>query len=244
MQPQTFTSKTSLINMAWFLLILLSVVMLATFGVTAGLSFLVIGFIFMTVTRYLFSKGLWLQWKVFLKHAKWTDPVFAIGLIGVVSGVAVGLHFLAEKVGFLHFLNWGWWEMLGGKGNIIMGQTQSGPHWMSLAPFILLPILFLCLPLFAKDEEHSFRRDSENQTWGERCGVALKFGLAHLIMGIPIYGGLALSFAGMGFTLIYLNALKKSSHQDTAVERASAFHAIYNGLLVGGLLVALSLGMN
>lgn len=105
-------------------------------------------------------------------------------------------------------------------------------------------LLILVLPYWAKWEEETYRKGIH--TWRGITVNSVKFGLAHLIMGIPICWGLSLSVPGFLFACrykyIYHQHLKKfgdeQQAQDAGVLASTADHAIYNAILVTLLTVS------
>jgi hypothetical protein len=206
-------------------------------GLTAGISCLVITVVLGGLVKNLTNRVVWQQWGVFIRHVSGSDIATVPCLILAVVAAALALHALAGVSPALSFLNWGWWSMLGGTGNLITGQTSSGPDWMGYAPFVIVPILLVNIPRLAHSEEEQYRFGAETQSWQQRLWTALKFGLVHLVMGIPVGVALALSIAGLGFLGVYLSAFKKTGDAVFATERAGAFHAAYNLTLIGSFAI-------
>ena len=203
------------------------------FGLTAGISCLVITAVLGGLAKNLTNRVVWQQWGVLVRHATWSDLLTVPCLILAVVAAALAFHALAGVSPWLSFLDWGWWSMLGGTGNLITGQTSSGPGWMGYAPVVIIPVLLINIPRLAHSEEEQYRFGSEAQSWSQRLWTALKFGLVHLVMGIPVGVALALSIAGLGFLGVYLSAFQKTHSAFFATERAGAFHAAYNLTLIG-----------
>jgi hypothetical protein len=135
----------------------------------------------------------------------------------------------------------GWWTAIGGTGNIVTGGT-SRTHGTALewiVPAIFLSLLFPALPLFAEREELMFRRGAEGWSWRRRCWMGLKFGLVHLVMGIPIGVAIALSFGGWYFQWAYLRAYRKTGDVREAVLESTRSHLAYNAEILSLAVVAL-----
>ena len=98
------------------------------------------------------------------------------------------------------------------------------PATLKYVGLIFLVLLALCLPRFAYTEEVKYRHGT--QDWRDGFKRSLQFGLAHCLMGVPLYVGLALTVGGLWFTLQYFKG---------GVERSTAYHLAYN-LLVLALL--------
>lgn len=126
-------------------------------------------------------------------------------------------------------LSFGWWTAIGGTGNVIMGSTSrtSGTLLVWLVPAIFLALLIPALALFAEREEVVFRAGAETWGWGRRFAMGLRFGLIHLIMGIPIAVALALSLGGWYFQWAYLRGYHQGGHE-AAVLESTRSHLAYN----------------
>jgi hypothetical protein len=126
-------------------------------------------------------------------------------------------------------LSFGWWTAIGGTGNVIMGSTSrtSGTLLVWLVPAIFLALLIPALALFAEREEVVFRAGAETWNWGRRFAMGLRFGLIHLIMGIPIGVALALSAGGWYFQWAYLRGYHQGGPQ-AAVLESTRSHLAYN----------------
>lgn len=104
----------------------------------------------------------------------------------------------------------GWWMMLGGSGNILLGQTgRAGTGWHVLALVMPLALLVL-IPHLAFQEELTFRYGSEDESRWERLRRQALFGLAHpAFAGIPIGAGFVLIGSGLLFDHIYRSAYQR-----------------------------------
>jgi hypothetical protein len=144
----------------------------------------------------------------------------------VLTGVAVTAVLLLQ----VPYLWFGWWTAIGGTGNIVTGGTSrtggSPLEWIIPAVFFLL--LFPALPLFAEREEVAFRLGAEGWSFRHRVWMGMKFGLLHLIMGIPIAVALALSVGGWYFQWCYLRGYRKTGSMREAVLESTRAHVAYN----------------
>lgn len=139
------------------------------------------------------------------------------------------------------FLKWGWWSALGGEGNVIMGETSPSGQ---LVPDLILPILImtpllLSLGRFALQEERIFRRGDERRTLGDRLLRSLVFGLAHLVMGIPIGAAIGLGVGGFGFSQVYLRRWRESRSRHQSVLEAARVHLAYNLIILATVIALL-----
>ena len=158
-----------------------------------------------------------------------------VALIGVLAA-AYGLLLIPG-------MSFGWWTAIGGTGNIVTGGTSrtSGTALEWIVPALFLLLLFPALPIFAEREELMFRRGAEGWSWRHRAWMGLKFGLIHLIMGIPIGVALALSVGGWYFQWAYLRGYRR--HGDSAaagVMESTRSHFAYNAEILTLALVVLA----
>src|SRR5205823_6556636 len=99
-------------------------------------------------------------------------------------------------------------------------------HHLALAPLVLTAVV---VALGAED--WPFRR---------RVWMGLKFGLVHLVMGIPIGVALALSIGGWYFQWSYLRAFRRSAGDvRAALMESTRSHLAYNMEVLSVALVAL-----
>jgi hypothetical protein len=143
-------------------------------------------------------------------------------------------------------LSFGWWTAIGGNGNVIVGSTSatSGTSLVWLVPLLFVLLLIPALALFAEREEVVFRAGAEQWSWSRRITMGLRFGLIHLIMGIPIAVALALSVGGWYFQWAYLQGYRKAKRSEQRVEagvmESTRSHLAYNlcVLAIVGLYLA------
>ncbi|HZQ26075.1 MAG TPA: hypothetical protein VFA94_00120 [Acidimicrobiales bacterium] len=141
-------------------------------------------------------------------------------------------------------LSWGWWTAIGGTGNVIVGGTdRAGLGALTrFTPVVFIALLIPLLPLFAEREELAFRAGAEHWSWPRRVRRAVDFGLVHLIMGIPIGVGLALSLGGGYFMWAYLRGYRAGGRRAALVE-STCSHLAYNMEILVLVFVALLLGL-
>lgn len=164
----------------------------------------------------------------------WPVPVV---LLGVVAASVVLLQ--------IPFLDLGWWSLLGGEGNPVVGSTsQTSGTWLEwFVPALFLTMLVPAIPLFALREEEVFRRGSEGWSNVRRAGRSVLFGLAHAVVGIPLGVALALSVGGLYFTAVYLRGYRTSGgDQRAACLESGRAHAAYNLTIVMLVVVLLTTG--
>jgi preprotein translocase subunit SecG len=144
----------------------------------------------------------------------------------------------------LPLLSFGWWTALGGQGNPVVGSTSRtrGTPLQTLIPAVFLLFLIPTLPLFALREEEVFRAGSETRTTRQRLWWAVKFGLAHALVGIPIGAALGLSIGGIYFTWVYLRAWRTTGSRERAVLESARAHVAYNFIIAMLVVVLLATG--
>lgn len=187
-----------------------------------------------------------------------------VGAIYFQSGIltylrALGIVVITISLGIIFYLNvpeflkWGWGSLVfGDSGNVALqpldtasqvGQKVSelqgnsfDYRWLFMG--LVWMTFMLILPFWAEAEEKIFRKGIHS--WKGMAINSLKFGLVHLIMGIPICWALMLSVPGFLFACRYkyayhrhLNKFKNEIHaQDAGVRASTADHTIYNAILI------------
>lgn len=158
--------------------------------------------------------------------------------VPVLAAVTVALVVLLRLPG----LSFGWWTAIGGIGNPVFGASE---HGLQGGAGVLIPVLFgfmllVSLPLLVEREELLFRRGSEHRSAFANGVFALVFGLVHVLVGIPIGAGLALSIGGVYFTMVYLRAFRATRSQRAALLESTRAHLGYDLVIVILVVVALA----
>ncbi len=105
-----------------------------------------------------------------------------------------------------------------------MGPAPAlGPDW----PLIALTTLFLgflgaLLPWLAFVEEEIFRAGLETEKLAGEVWWALRFGLAHLVMLVPVGAALAIAVAGFGYGRVYRRGVRDAAAADLVPAAALA----------------------
>ena len=162
--------------------------------------------------------------------------VTALGaLLGTVL-ILVGL----ESIGGLFSV--GWWSQMGGEGNVVAGGASSAEgHPLILPLMVLIPVaLLLNIPSFAFKEEVWFRADAATNDLMENVQGALKFGLLHMLVGIPLSAALALAAFGGFLTWRFVRVAGRDGRVAALYENAR-IHATYNAVIVLLLMAVLSI---
>lgn len=141
----------------------------------------------------------------------------------------------------LPILNWGWYKLLTGHGGSVL-NTTAGTNWMDTATAVLIVVsLFVCLPRMVHEEERDFRARSDRQTIRQRVVKQTKFGLAHLIMGIPLAAAIGLIVVGHIFLADYLLKWKRSGSRARSLLECARTHLAYDWIVVSIIAVAISI---
>lgn len=119
------------------------------------------------------------------------------------------------------------------------GDTGRAEVLTLVLSLVILSIFVLCAPMLAHWEEQQYRRRSELQSGADRFLRQLRFGLAHLVMGIPVGFALALTVAGLGFMRAYLGGGGRAGHRGKGVLEATRTHLAYNWLAAGVAIAVL-----
>jgi len=171
------------------------------------------------------------------------DYLWAFLLVMFVF-ITVGI---LASVGLPKFMTWSWISMLGSgadapSGNIMAAPFKSGSVLVITGFWFLLS---LALPYLAKGEEQAFR----SLVFGtkKRIITSIKFGLVHMIVGVPLFIALILAVVGYIFSIFYVKAFNKAAKVDpysadkVAILASTSVHAKYNFLIItlGSLLAIL-----
>lgn len=209
-----------------------------------------------------------------------------LGLLAVVGGVVVGLTLLVPVTGLgLGSLLFGFdgnavfapleqVSVLTGAGTLAEpvpapdappGSAAPAP---SRLPLIVVGALFLgvlvaLLPWLAYVEEKVFREGLEGASPGRELWVALRFGLLHMLMLVPLAAALGIAVAGFAYGRAYRRAYARAASveqrgpfglvvvgpaprtraRDEAVLAATTWHATFNTLVVLLVLVVFVTGV-
>jgi hypothetical protein len=162
------------------------------------------------------------------------DYLWAFLLVMFVF-VTVGV---LASIGLPKFMTWSWISMLGSgadapSGNIMAAPFKSGSVLVITGFWFLLT---LALPYLAKSEEETFR----SLIFGtkKRIITSIKFGLVHMIVGVPLFIALILAIVGYIFSIFYVRAFNKAAKVDpysankVAILASTSVHAKYNFLII------------
>jgi hypothetical protein len=137
-------------------------------------------------------------------------------------------------------LSFGWWTMIGGEGNPVVGVTDKDYGIVSVViPLFFIGLLIVGLPLLVAREEWLFRRGAERRGTFANVGRSVLFGLAHAVVGIPIGAALALSIGGFYLTWCYLEGWRETRSQSGALLESTRAHLAYNLTIITLVLISL-----
>ena len=142
-------------------------------------------------------------------------------VIAATIGLAYGLYSLFP------FLDISWIYLIA-KGDQATNIAIM-PVTLPYVGILYLALFAVNIPLFAAAEERRYRRGTKN--WRDGAWRSLRFGLAHWVMGIPLFAALALTLPGLWYTFIYLR---------DGEDAATTHHTTYNLTLCFLLLIAVS----
>ena len=180
----------------------------------------------------------------------------------ILAVVAVTAAALVQVPG----LDWGWGRFVGVTSNAFLSPVAAAAGSASRgvvrlletgAALAFIGLLAYVMPLLVLAEERLFRRGLERGGARRWARATVVFGLAHLLMGIPVGLALALSWGGLAFGLVYRHAWRSApvvavpsgargadpdAKADAASVVAAAAHLAYNLTLLALLAVALVVG--
>jgi hypothetical protein len=144
-------------------------------------------------------------------------PAHFVANVPVLTATVVLVSVLVQLPG----LGTGWFDLVGGRGNVALGLRPEATGWSSVAvPAAMITAFALAAPALVHLEEEMFRRGSERRSRRARFAMAALFGIVHLVAGVPLGAALALTLPGLWFTRCYLSGVAR--HRLTLVEVAAA----------------------
>lgn len=149
----------------------------------------------------------------------------------------------------------------GGSGLAGQAAPEPGGRWTTVAVAVpLLLWLLLLVPWLAHGEERLFREGLEDANPAREVWTALRFGLIHLVMLVPLAAALAIAVAGFAYGRSYRRAFRRaaarrepvpgplggvpvapprSAVRAEAVMASTTLHATFNALVILVVLAAL-----
>lgn len=210
----------------------------------SALLFVLIGFMLVSSVRRHWKnrRFVWEIWSGF-------RPLMLVEILAVLAAT-IAAAVLLDDLG--RPFTWGWYKLLTGHdGNagvqpiLDMGRSGYALLWVvAVAVFCLLLVL---MPFFAHSEEVDFRKGRE--TWKRILPTSLKFGLWHMVVGVPLSVGLALALPGLYFAWKYKRGFERAMREiegcplDAAraigVYRSTVCHTLYNSIIMVLIFVTL-----
>ncbi len=160
----------------------------------------------------------------------------SVALLALVVGTTLALLWLVPVTGY------GLGTLVGFDGNAVFAPLEAadrgtggsgllapaptpgapGPDWRLLglaAPFVAL--LLALFPFLAHREERAFREGLEGASLARQAWVALRFGLVHLVMLVPLAAALGIAVAGFAYGRAYLRTYAREAARATPTEGPS-----------------------
>lgn len=190
----------------------------------------------------------------------------SLALLSVVLGVVLTL------LAYVPLTRVGLGTLVGLSGNAVFAPVEEaavrsqqaggggGQVLLLIGTGAFLVLLLALFPELAHREELAFRQGLERAGPGRELWAALRFGLAHLVMLVPLAAALAIAVAGFAYGRVYRRAYATASAQVSvgdggpeqpvsvraaraeAVFAATVWHTTFNSLVVGLVFASLALG--
>jgi hypothetical protein len=191
-------------------------------------------FLFNAIALFRQRKADNLAYKI-VYFSRYKDWFLALLIIILVITLLVVVEPFVPK-----FLKWGLFSLLGKDGtNANIEIIQQSSKVSSVLMIVVFSILILLIPKASYWEEIRFRY---NITEFKKSILSnIKFGMAHCLVGVPLWVGMVLILIGFIYTLKYIYEYKKTNDLDSALESSTSLHGKYNTILVGLLIIALLL---
>lgn len=156
---------------------------------------------------------------------------------------------------FVPFMRIGWMNLFFAEGgNFILKPftdlSDSPQYFFRFIPLIFLAALLFLAPFIVKVEEELFRYGHTG--WGSVSLQSVKFGLVHLVLGIPLAAPLALIilgfFLGYKYRKAYLETLPYCGEDlnmahSRAIATSIAYHTVFDCMLFVFLFAGLAVSL-
>lgn len=189
-------------------------------------------FLFNAIALYRQRKADNLAYRIvyFSRYKDWFLALLIV--ITVITLLVIAEPFVPQ------FLKWGLFSLLGKDGtNANIEIIQQSSKISSALMIVVFSILILLIPKASYWEEIRFRHDITE--FKKSIFSNIKFGMAHCLVGVPLWIGLVLILIGFIYTLKYIYEYKKSNDLDSALKASTSLHGKYNTILVVLLIIAL-----
>ena len=131
------------------------------------------------------------------------------------------------------WLQWGWFTALTDQSGSMLSAGSTGRHTVPKPVLVAFYAAFvLAIPLMVLVEERLFRSGAERRSTMALVGMACLFGLAHMVVGVPVFAAVALIPAGLWLTKIYRSAYTRTGSAEMALFEAGRVHLANNMIAV------------
>lgn len=200
--------------------------------------FIIVAVVSLGFTLVIQRNNLGFAWQIWRRFR----PIAFLEALGIViATLAVAIFLLTT----FPIMGIGWLNLFfPGGGNVWIAPIIEGSKSQFEIVRLLVPLFFLVfelvIPFLANLEEKAYRQGYTR--WGPIAKQSVKFGLVHLLVGVPLAGGLALIISGFFYGFKYkrcydksLTSLDVQGATEQAVLESTTFHAMYNTIVIGFL---------
>lgn len=172
----------------------------------------------------------------------------AVGLMQLVPATAYGLGTVIGLTGNAVFAPV---EEAAVRSRAAGGDPAQVEAAISYGTVAFMAGMLVLFPWLAYVEEQVFREGLETARAPRQAWAALRFGLAHLVMLVPLAAALAIGVAGLWYGRVYVSAYRREAIDETlaaselrrrAVLESTVWHTSFNSLLVVLLIVGVLTG--
>lgn len=140
-------------------------------------------------------------------------------------GLVVLTIFCVGMLAQVPVLKYGWLHLLTPKG----GNAMTSGVGYSFTGILFALLLMIAFPFLANIEEQMFREG--HTEFKTIIPQSIKFGLVHMIMGVPLCAGIGLAVPGFFYALCYRKHFFKSG-EEAALFEATILHSAYNSIVI------------
>lgn len=197
---------------------------------TTTLRLLLAAWILFTLARA--TRAGWRQRRLVVAVWRAIRPRHVVGSLALLAVVGTLATVLIDRVPGMSV---GLGHLLGVTGNAVFVPLSEavahagpaparGPDWVLIGLSTgFLGLLTALLPWLAFVEEEVFRAGLEDASPPREAAAALVFGLAHLVMLVPVGAALAIAVAGLVYGRLYRRAHRRADGRSLPVPVALAF---------------------
>lgn len=182
----------------------------------------------------------WKIWGEFRKDKSFIKTIYLKRINHYFIAILLAFGAMLTIIGLWQFMpkfmTWSWISSLTSgevNGNFMMAPLQFKS---TLFTILFWACLVLSMPYLVRKEEFLFRSLVFNNK--KRLISSLKFGLAHMIVGVPLFIALIIAVIGFIFSIIYIKEFRKIAKIDPinadkiAVESSTSIHTKYNLVVI------------